>query len=271
MITAVLFDWGGTLTPWHTIDARELWQAVVRDGKVLPAVAAVVAPAGQPDAAALSDVARLSDAGPDPEPEDENEAAVRLSEALYAAEQEMWVRSRDEHRSSTLADVCEAAGVALTADLLAAHERHWEPHTYTDPEAAGVLAGLRERGLKVGLLSNTQWSREHHERILSRDGVLELFDGAVYTSEIPWTKPHPEAFRAAMDAVGVSDAAECVYVGDRLFDDIYGAQAAGMRAIHIPHSPIPASQIGHTVGEPDAVIQSLPELIPLLENWKDPH
>lgn len=235
MVTAVLFDWGGTLTPWHTIDARELWRVIVQE-----------ADATSPDA----------------------ETADRLAEALFAAEREMWVRSRDEHRSASMADVCAAAGVALTADLLAAHERHWEPHTYTDPEAAEVLAELRARGLRVGLLSNTQWSREHHERILRRDGVLEFFDGAVYTSEIPWTKPHPEAFRAAMAAVGVADPGACVYVGDRLFDDIYGAQAAGMRAVHVPHSPVPASQIGHTVGEPDAVIQTLPDLVPLIDKWR---
>ena len=236
MLTAVLFDWGGTLTPWHTIDARELWRVVVQEAKALPAVATAI-------------------------------AAEQLAEALFAAEREMWVRSRDEHRSASMEDVCAAAGVALTADLLAAHERHWEPHTYTDPDAAEVLGDLRSRGLRVGLLSNTQWRREHHERILRRDGVLELFDGAVYTSEIPWTKPHPEAFRAAMAAVGVDDPGACVYVGDRLFDDIYGAQAAGMRAVHVPHSPVPANQVGHTLGEPDAVIQTLRDLPPLIDSW----
>ena len=24
-IRAVIFDWGGTLTPWHSIDLSELW------------------------------------------------------------------------------------------------------------------------------------------------------------------------------------------------------------------------------------------------------
>ena len=55
------------------------------------------------------------------------------------------------------------------------------------------------------MLSNTVWSRAEHERIFERDGMLDLIDGAVYTSEITWTKPHPEAFRAALDAVGVTD------------------------------------------------------------------
>ena len=58
-----------------------------------------------------------------------------------------------------------------------------------------------------------------------------------------------------MEAVGVTDPARCVYVGDRLFDDIWGAHNAGLRAIHVPHSVIPAEQVGHTEGEPDAVVQ----------------
>ena len=57
------------------------------------------------------------------------------------------------------------------------------------------------------MLSNTLWTREHHEDVFASDGVLDLIDGAVYTSEIPWTKPHPEAFLAAMAAVGVDDPA----------------------------------------------------------------
>ena len=44
---------------------------------------------------------------------------------------------------------------------------------------------------------------------VERDGVLGLLDGDVYTSELPWTKPSPLAFVAAMEAVGASDASRC--------------------------------------------------------------
>ena len=93
--------------------------------------------------------------------------------------------------------------------------------------------------------------------------MLELIDGAVYSSEIPWTKPHPEAFRAAMAAVGVSDPAACVFVGDRPFDDIHGAKSAGLRAILIPHSDVPP----YAGAEPDSVIRRLPELPSVIEAW----
>ena len=70
-----------------------------------------------------------------------------------------------------------------------------------------------------------------------------------------------------MDAVGAKDPARCVYVGDRLFDDIWGAHNAGLRAIHIPLSTIPQNQIGHSEGDPDAVVRRLSEIPDLVRGW----
>jgi putative hydrolase of the HAD superfamily len=228
-IEAVLFDWGGTLATWHTIDLYAVWRSV----------------------AALIDEAR----------------AEELAARLVAAEESVWLRSRDEHVSSTLEEVCLLAEVAMTPAALAEYERQWQPHTELEPDAIETLGELRDRGLKVGVLSNTIWSRQRHEDIFARDGVLGLIDGAVYTSEVPWTKPHPEAFLAAMRAVGLSEPARCLFVGDRLFDDVWGAQNVGMRAVHIPHSAIPTNQVGHTEGTPDATIQRLAELPTLIDTW----
>jgi putative hydrolase of the HAD superfamily len=84
---------------------------------------------------------------------------------------------------------------------------------------------------------------------------------------MPWAKPHPEAFRAAMRAVGVERPENCVYVGDRPFDDVYGAQRVGMRAVLKPHGHIPEVQRGHMRGEPDAVIGRLLDLVQVIDNW----
>jgi putative hydrolase of the HAD superfamily len=70
-----------------------------------------------------------------------------------------------------------------------------------------------------------------------------------------------------MEAVGVTDPARCVYVGDRLYDDIWGAQQAGMRAVHVPLSDIPVEQVGTRQGTPDGVIHSLAALPDLLATW----
>ena len=222
-IAAVIFDWGGTITPWHDIDPLEQWLAAVADQAL----------------------------------------AARLHDAVS----EVWVRSRDEHRSATLTEVFATAGIDHTDEMLAAFYAWWEPHTFADPDAFALFSGLRERGIKVGVLSNTIWSRAQHERIFERDGLAELIDAAVYTSEIDWTKPHPEAFAAALAAVAVDDPSRAVFVGDRPFDDIYGASAVGMRTILVPHSDIPSDQIGHTEGEPDAVAHRLGDVLTIVSDW----
>ena len=85
---------------------------------------------------------------------------------------------------------------------------------------------------------------------------------------MPWTKPHPEAFGAAMSAVGITDPATAVFVGDRPYDDIHGAKSVGMRAVLVPHSVIPDDQKGHVEGNPDAVVDRLGDLLAVVDCWR---
>jgi len=66
-----------------------------------------------------------------------------------------------------------------------------------------------------------------------------------------------------MAAVGVTDPASCVFVGDRPFDDVHGAKKAGMRTVLIPNSDVPA----YPGSVPDAVVARLTDLRPLLDTW----
>jgi putative hydrolase of the HAD superfamily len=225
-VRAVIFDWGGTLTPWHTIDHDLMWRTVCTPHF----------PGGRAD---------------------------EVAAAICAAERELWQATDRSQTSGTLAQVMERAGVDPTDAFLAGYYEAWDPHTLTDPEAPPLLRELRRRGIKIGVLSNTLWPRSAHERVFGRDEVLDLIDGAVYSSEIPWTKPHPEAFRAAMAAVGVTDPAACVFVGDRPYDDIFGAKSLGMRTVLIPNAGVPA----YEGAVPDAVITRLSDLLPHLDNW----
>ena len=225
-VRAVIFDWGGTLTPWHSIDLGELWLTVC--ARHYPA-----------------------------------DEAAAMAASVRAAEMELWQQGERPHQSSTLEHIFERAGVTASADFMASYFEAWDPHTLTDPDAPPLLRELRRRGIKVGVLSNTMWPRRAHEQIFVRDEVLGLIDGAVYTSEIDWVKPHPEAFRAAMAAVGETDPAACVFVGDRPYDDIHGAKSTGMRAVLIANSAVPAFE----AAEPDAVITRLAELLGYVDRW----
>ncbi|HEX9356524.1 MAG TPA: HAD family hydrolase, partial [Streptosporangiaceae bacterium] len=192
--------------------------------------------------------------------------ADQTAAAIMAAELALWQLADDSQRSATLKEVFERAGIAPPDALLTSYFEAWDPHTLTDPDAVPLLENLRERGIKVGVLSNTMWPRSAHERVFRRDGVLDLIDGAVYSSEIPWTKPHPEAFRAAMAAVGEDNPGACVFVGDRPYDDVHGAKRAGMRAVLIPHNEGPRFD----EVTPDAVITRLADLPAHLDAWSAP-
>ena len=234
-IEAVIFDWGGTLTPWHTIDLAAQWHA-------------------------------YADAHPGHARETDD-----LAGRIMAAEQRAWARTRGDGGSARIEEILAEAGADTDHPghpaAQAAYEEFWEPHTLTDPEVRPLFTGLRERGVKVGVLSNTIWSREYHEAVFRRDGVLDLIDGAVYSSEIGYAKPHPEAFAAAVSAVGARAPQGCVYVGDRAYEDIHGAQRAGLRAVLVPHSDIPAEQQVPVDVTPDAVVERLLDLLPIVDAW----
>ena len=225
-VRAVIFDWGGTLTPWHSIDVGELWLAVCE--RHYPA-----------------------------------DEAAAMAAAVRAAEVELWQLGERSHQSATLDHIFERAGVAASGEFLASYFEAWDPHTWTDPDALTLLRELKRRGIKVGVLSNTMWPRSAHEQIFVRDELVDLIDGAVYSSEIDWVKPHPEAFRAAMAAIGETDPAACVFVGDRPYDDIHGAKSAGMRAVLVSNSDVPPFE----AARPDAIITRLAELLGHVDRW----
>jgi putative hydrolase of the HAD superfamily len=233
-VDAVIFDWGGTLTPWHDIDLVEQWAAYAR--------------AYDP-----------ADSG--------------LASRLAAAEVGLWREqqvSRGANGTGTLEHVFAACGVDTSQErhgpALAAYLEAWGPHTQADPDARPLLESLQSAGVRVGVLSNTLWPRWHHEAVFSRDGLLPFIDGAVYSSEIPVAKPHADAFTAAIAAVGATPG-RSVFVGDRPWDDIHGAQEVGMRAVLIPHSRLGDQAVDIDV-TPDAVAQRLGDVLDIVLRWR---
>lgn len=232
-LEAVIFDWGGTLAEYASIDLEDLWRLAAR---------------------------HLA-------PEREAEVAARLA----AIEESFWQRSSKDHRAWTLAELLGHAGAEIGADLAEAlleeagvlYLDAWTPHIRHESDAVEVLRSLRERGLRTGLLSNTHWPRSFHEHFLERDGLHLLIDERLYTSEMRYAKPHPEAFGAALTALGVTNPARAVFVGDRPYDDIFGAKQAGMRAVLRRNPAVPAHEV-----EPDATIDRLSELLAHIDAWR---
>lgn len=95
-----------------------------------------------------------------------------------------------------------------------------------DESVLDLLAELRKE-LPVVLLSNAS-SRLRTD--LDVSGIADRFDAIVGSAEIGACKPAPEAFTAAAAAAGVP-AERCVFVDDTP-ENVTGAQAVGMRAVH---------------------------------------
>ena len=233
-IEAVIFDWGGTLAEYADVELADMWRLAARH----------LAPGREQEVTAT----------------------------LAAVEEAFWERCATHQRAGTLAQLLAEAAAELGADVAEAvleeaavsYLDSWTPHIRHDPEAAPALAALRARGLRLGLLSNTHWPRAFHERFLARDGLDELIEARLYTSEMEFMKPHPSAFRAALDALHVDDPARAVFVGDRPLDDILGARRAGMRTVLRPNPAVPAHDV-----TPHAEIERLSELPALIDGWRD--
>src|SRR5258708_9377941 len=83
-VRAVIFDWGGTLTPWHTVDHAALWR----------------------------EVCTLHFAG---------EHAERHAATIHSAERELWMAAERHCHSATIDRVFERAGVVPTEAFLASY------------------------------------------------------------------------------------------------------------------------------------------------------
>jgi len=117
----------------------------------------------------------------------------------------------------------------LTRFLEAEHAA-WNPARQLAAHTPALLEALRERGLKLGLVSNAFDPGWLLHRDLEQMGLAERLDFAVFSSEVGMRKPHPAIFERALDALDV-DAADAVFVGDRLYEDVHGAGELGMTTV----------------------------------------
>jgi putative hydrolase of the HAD superfamily len=123
-------------------------------------------------------------------------------------------------------------------------------HLYDDVTPA--LRDLADRGIKVGLISNSHRcldSFQHHFELYG------LVDVAVSSSEHGYLKPHPSIFVSALKQLG-ADASDSLMVGDSLEHDIEGARRVGMRGVLVQR----ASSEGETAPGDVPVIRTLSEL-----------
>ena len=131
----------------------------------------------------------------------------------------------------------------------------WSPESWQlFPDALQTLGALRERGLRLAIISNFVDTLGalcdlHELTPLFRRGGRVGGGGAM--------KPDARIFRRALHRLGV-DPGQAWHVGDNYWADVLGARAAGMTPVLIDRQGL--------VPRPDcAVVRGLGELLPLLD------
>lgn len=136
-----------------------------------------------------------------------------------------------------------------------ATNHHFEMYS----DVPGVLRQIAERGIRIGLISNSHRCLASFQSHFELEGLISA---AVSSSQHGYLKPHPSIFQAALQLLAVP-ADEAIMVGDSLGQDIAGARRVGMRAVLVRRGA--ADQPFPEEVHPDIpVIHTLDALLPLL-------
>jgi putative hydrolase of the HAD superfamily len=95
------------------------------------------------------------------------------------------------------------------------------------PGVLPMLETLRAK-TRLGIVSNAQRLFTIPE--LKRFGLLPFFQSIVLSSDTNVCKPSPEIFQSFLKSAGVTPR-DVIYVGDNIWDDVYGAKRLGMTTI----------------------------------------
>lgn len=123
-------------------------------------------------------------------------------------------------------------------------------------EVPALLKTLRERGLRLGVISNIT-SRGLVPYQLGEYGIRDNFQVVLASSVFGWRKPSPRIFLEAARQLNLAPA-ECAYVGDTISRDVVGARRAGYAlAIQIKSFLTARADRATDVEPPDAVVENL--------------
>ena len=208
MIDTVLFDMGGTLEDIHVDD--ESRHASIQG---------------------VLDILRAH--GIDPDKDFETAAnAINAGWERYGAYRDPRQRELKPEEiwgSFVLTDFgLDEESVRSYADELA---HMWEVthyHRALRPHVREMLEGLKDLGMKLGVISNTASLYQVFD-ILKEYGIRDYFQDVTLSSVTGYRKPNPNIFMVSLHQVQ-SDPAHCAYVGDTISRDVIGPIRMGFGA-----------------------------------------
>lgn len=128
------------------------------------------------------------------------------------------------------------------------------------PDAEKVLNELSKK-YQIGIIANQSLGSEER---LNAWGVGQYIDLVVASAEVGISKPDLNIFKLALQKAGCKPD-EAFMIGDRLDNDIIPAKTIGMNTIWIKQGFAAYKSIANSNETPDFVINSLSELLFVLE------
>lgn len=114
---------------------------------------------------------------------------------------------------------------------IAMNELYWDVLIREAKPAPGILeclSALKQAGYRLGI--GTNMTIDYQLKKLVALQMLHIFDFIVSSEEVNVEKPNEKLFRCCAQKAGL-EPKECVFVGDSLVNDYYGATDAGMMAV----------------------------------------
>ncbi len=126
------------------------------------------------------------------------------------------------------------------------------------PGLVDTLKTLKEHGYILGVAS----CKQHKGIIVASEAIniQEYFDIIVGLDDVKKGKPSPDCIYKGMELASITDKSQVIYVGDN-YNDLLTCQNAGVKSVIVSFTPRFDPN-----WKPDYVINSLPELLEVLEN-----
>ena len=132
-------------------------------------------------------------------------------------------------------------------------------------DVKSVLQQLKEKGLKIALVSNTGATPGKMLRVyLSNLGIIDYFDSLFFSDEHLIAKPNPELFNRTLEIMKTAPE-QSVHVGDQIYFDCDGAKQAGMKAVLLD-GIIQHVAPNQCIFRPDAVIPEIGKIVHILSH-----
>ena len=132
------------------------------------------------------------------------------------------------------------------------------------PGAKEALRDVQDRGMRMGLISNTGRTPGAVLRTIMEDlGILQCFSVTTFSNEILARKPAPAIFGASLEGLR-AQAGSALHIGDDPRSDIDGAKDFGLKAIQIRSERFEDNE------RADACVDSLDEVIVAIDSLREP-